>query len=124
MEILDLSNAEYSNRNGSYGGAAGDKDGIIINGEPWIAKYPNKIWRYIEKKKNGVDGEIGFPKVIDLSMSSSYSLCHFILKWHRDCFFWVENLTGGGDAQLCIERKRKKTGYSWNCQSSYVNLWG
>ena len=40
MEILDLSNAEYSNRNGSYGGAAGDKDGIIINGEPWIAKYP------------------------------------------------------------------------------------
>ncbi len=40
MEILDLSNSEYSNRNGSYGGAAGDKDGIIINGEPWIAKYP------------------------------------------------------------------------------------
>ena len=40
MEILDLSNSEYSNRNGSYGGAAGDKDGIVINGEPWIAKYP------------------------------------------------------------------------------------
>ena len=40
MEIFDFSDAEYSNRNGSYGGAAGDKDGIIINGEPWIAKYP------------------------------------------------------------------------------------
>ena len=40
MEIYDFSNSEYSNRNGSYGGAAGDKDGIIINGEPWIAKYP------------------------------------------------------------------------------------
>ncbi len=40
MEIFDFSNAEYSNRNGSYGGAAGDKDGIVINGEPWIAKYP------------------------------------------------------------------------------------
>ena len=40
MEIYDFSNAEYSNRNGSYGGAAGDKDGIVINGEPWIAKYP------------------------------------------------------------------------------------
>ena len=40
MEILDFSNAEYSNRNGSYGGAAGDKDGIIIDNEPWIAKYP------------------------------------------------------------------------------------
>ena len=40
MEIFDFSECEYSNRNGSYGGAAGDKDGIIINGEPWIAKYP------------------------------------------------------------------------------------
>ena len=40
MEIFDFSNAEYSNRNGSYGGAAGDKDGILINGEPWMAKYP------------------------------------------------------------------------------------
>lgn len=40
MKIYDFSNCEYSNRNGSYGGAAGDKDGIIINGEPWIAKYP------------------------------------------------------------------------------------
>ena len=40
MEIYDFSNSEYSNRNGFYGGAAGDKDGIVINGEPWIAKYP------------------------------------------------------------------------------------
>ena len=40
MKIFDFSNAEYSNRNGSYGGAAGDKDGILINGESWIAKYP------------------------------------------------------------------------------------
>jgi len=40
MEIFDFSNSEYSNRNGSYGGAAGDKDGIVIDGEPWIAKYP------------------------------------------------------------------------------------
>ena len=43
MEIFDFSNAEYSNRNGSYGGAAGDKDGILINGEPWIAKYPKSM---------------------------------------------------------------------------------
>ena len=40
MEIFDFTECEYSNRNGSYGGAAGDKDGIIINGEPWIAKHP------------------------------------------------------------------------------------
>ncbi|MCQ2799929.1 MAG: HipA domain-containing protein [Bacilli bacterium] len=40
MKILDLSNCPYSERNGFYGGAAGDKDGIIIDGEPWICKYP------------------------------------------------------------------------------------
>jgi hypothetical protein len=40
MKIFDFSECEYSNRNGSYGGAAGDKDGILINSEPWIAKYP------------------------------------------------------------------------------------
>ena len=40
MRIYDLTNCPYSNRNGSYGGAAGDKDGILIDGEEWIAKYP------------------------------------------------------------------------------------
>ena len=40
MELLDLSQNEYSKRNGYYGGAAGDKDGIVIDGEPWICKYP------------------------------------------------------------------------------------
>ena len=51
MEILDLSNSEYSNRNGSYGGAAGDKDGIVINGEPWIAKYPKSNERMAKNNK-------------------------------------------------------------------------
>jgi hypothetical protein len=40
MDILGLSEAPYSNRNGSYGGVAGDKDGVIIGGQPWIVKYP------------------------------------------------------------------------------------
>jgi hypothetical protein len=40
MDILDLSEAPYSNRNGSYGGVAGDKDGVIIGSQPWIVKYP------------------------------------------------------------------------------------
>lgn len=40
MKLLNLSHSEYSARNGYYGGAAGDKDGIVINGEPWICKYP------------------------------------------------------------------------------------
>lgn len=40
IKIYDLTNAPYSNRHGSYGGMAGDKDGILINGEYWIIKYP------------------------------------------------------------------------------------
>lgn len=38
--MLDFSKCEYSDRHGSYGGAAGDKDGILYNGEYWIIKYP------------------------------------------------------------------------------------
>ena len=53
MEIFDFSNAEYSNRNGSYGGAAGDKDGIVINGEPWIAKYPKSNEGMAKSDDNG-----------------------------------------------------------------------
>ena len=40
MLFYDLTNNKYSERNGYYGGAAGDKDGIVIDGEPWICKYP------------------------------------------------------------------------------------
>lgn len=40
MELLDLEKCDYSPRNGYYGGAAGDKDGILLNGEYWICKYP------------------------------------------------------------------------------------
>ena len=42
MVIYDLTKCPYSNRNGSYGGAAGDKDGILIDGEEWITKYPKE----------------------------------------------------------------------------------
>lgn len=38
--MVDFSNCEYSDRHGMYGGQAGDKDGIIYNGEYWIIKYP------------------------------------------------------------------------------------
>lgn len=38
--LVDLSNAEYSDRAGTYGGNAGNKDGIIYNGEYWLVKYP------------------------------------------------------------------------------------
>jgi hypothetical protein len=40
MEIIDVSDNAYSFRHGRYGGQAGDKDGIIIDGENWIVKYP------------------------------------------------------------------------------------
>ena len=36
--VADLGNAELSYR--FYGGRAGQKIGILIDGEPWIAKYP------------------------------------------------------------------------------------
>ncbi len=39
-QIYDLSKIPYSNRHGIYGGAAGNKDGILLNEEYWIVKYP------------------------------------------------------------------------------------
>lgn len=36
----DTSLYPLSNRDGTYGGNAGDKDGILINNEYWILKYP------------------------------------------------------------------------------------
>lgn len=38
--IENLDRYPYSNRHGSYGGMAGDKDGILIDNEYWIVKYP------------------------------------------------------------------------------------
>lgn len=40
MKIYNLKNMPYSDRHGMYGGMAGDKDGILINNEYWIVKYP------------------------------------------------------------------------------------
>ena len=38
IEIADLRDCAPSGL--FYGGRAGQKEGILINGEPWIAKYP------------------------------------------------------------------------------------
>lgn len=40
MIIKDLNDYPTNERNGTYGGNAGDKEGISINGEYWIVKYP------------------------------------------------------------------------------------
>ena len=38
--ICDLDQYAYSIRHGSYGGIAGAKDGILINGEMYLVKFP------------------------------------------------------------------------------------
>ncbi len=40
IKIINFDDCQYSDRDGTYGGAAGDKDGIIYNNEYWIIKYP------------------------------------------------------------------------------------
>ena len=51
MRIFDFSACPFSDRNGTYGGNSGDKEGIIINNKTWIIKYPKKG----SKLKNGND---------------------------------------------------------------------
>lgn len=46
MKIINYNNEEkypFSIKDGSYGGVAGDKDGIVDNGEMWILKYPKNL---------------------------------------------------------------------------------
>lgn len=40
MKMYDFNVCPLSDRNGLYGGSAGDKEGVIIDGEKWIIKYP------------------------------------------------------------------------------------
>lgn len=40
MGILELDNCPLSDRNSTYYGMAGQKEGVLIDGEPWIVKYP------------------------------------------------------------------------------------
>lgn len=41
--IYNLNNNPLSIKNGSYGGLGGNKDGILIDGEEWIIKYPKNL---------------------------------------------------------------------------------
>lgn len=38
--IHDLNGCDLSDRNGTYGGMAGLKEGVVYNGENWLIKYP------------------------------------------------------------------------------------
>ena len=46
MKIYEFDQYPLSIRHGSYGGAAGDKDGIKIGDDYWIVKYPKNA-RYL-----------------------------------------------------------------------------
>lgn len=43
VEIKDLSLYPLSDKNASYGGAASSKDGILIDDEEWMVKYPKSL---------------------------------------------------------------------------------
>ena len=42
-DIINLGNCSLSRKNGTYGGAAGNKEGILYDGELWLVKYPKNI---------------------------------------------------------------------------------
>lgn len=44
--IYDLNSCPLSERNGFYGGMAGSKEGILIDNEYWIVKYPKSTKGY------------------------------------------------------------------------------
>lgn len=43
IKIVDLNMCELSYKNGTYGGHAGGKDGILYEGEEWMVKYPKNL---------------------------------------------------------------------------------
>ena len=43
INIYDLSNNPLSLKNGFYGGTACNKDGILIDDDEWIVKYPRSL---------------------------------------------------------------------------------
>lgn len=40
FQLIDFSECPYSDRHGTYGGLAGDKDGILYQHQYWLIKYP------------------------------------------------------------------------------------
>ena len=42
-KIVDFEKLSISDRNGVYGGVVGIKEGVLINNEYWIIKYPKNI---------------------------------------------------------------------------------
>lgn len=47
MKIIDFNDCKLSIKDGAYGGNAGNKDGVIYNGEKWLIKYPKNLSQMI-----------------------------------------------------------------------------
>ena len=45
-EVIDFNRCEYSDKNGSYGGLAGNKDGLLFDGYEWMVKYPKNLSQF------------------------------------------------------------------------------
>jgi len=60
IKIEDFDDCPLSYKNGTYGGLAGDKTGILFNDELWMIKYPKNL--------QGVDGK-GIPSYSNAPLS-------------------------------------------------------
>lgn len=43
MKLFNFDSCPYSDRNGGYGGAAGEKDGVFFENARWMIKYPKTL---------------------------------------------------------------------------------
>ncbi len=48
MNIRNIDNEKFSQKNGYYGGLSGFKEGLVIDGEDWLIKYPKNA-SYLER---------------------------------------------------------------------------
>ncbi len=69
IKILDLNDYPLSERNGTYGGRNGVKEGITYNGEFWLVKYPQKTTENdetVEVSYNAVISEFLGSKIYEI----------------------------------------------------------
>lgn len=82
MRIFDFSSCPFSDRNGTYGGNSGDKEGVLIEGEPWIIKYPKKGSRLNNVvdllKLDNDDLRKAIKRVVPLIQNKMVDICNMI----------------------------------------------
>ena len=75
-EIYDLDPYPLSRKNGLYGGSAGSKDGIVINGQDWFVKYPKKA-----RRMDDVDMPYTAAPLCEYLGSHVFSILGFNTQW-------------------------------------------